>query len=67
MLRKLMQTNDDVPTAILRFLLGVVFFPHGMRKVPGWFGGGGFEATMEVLKKWVSRWYPSVRCIVRND
>jgi putative oxidoreductase len=28
-------------------MLGVVFFPHGMRKLLGWFGGYGFEGTME--------------------
>ena len=31
---------------ILRVLLGVVFFPHGMQKLLGWFGGPGFEGTM---------------------
>ncbi len=31
---------------ILRVLLGVVFFPHGMQKLLGWFGGYGFDGTM---------------------
>ena len=31
---------------VLRVLLGVVFFPHGMQKLLGWFGGPGFEGTM---------------------
>lgn len=46
MLKKLFQTNDDTATMILRVLLGVVFFPHGMQKLLGWFGGNGFEGTM---------------------
>ena len=27
-------------------MLGIVFFPHGMQKLLGWFGGYGFEGTM---------------------
>jgi putative oxidoreductase len=47
MLKRLMQTNDDVVPAILRLLLGVVMFAHGAQKMLGWFGGGGFSATMQ--------------------
>jgi putative oxidoreductase len=46
MLKKLFQTDDETATMILRVLLGVVFFPHGMQKLLGWFGGYGFEGTM---------------------
>ena len=42
MLKKLFHTSDDTATMILRVLLGVVFFPHGMQKLLGWFGGPGF-------------------------
>jgi putative oxidoreductase len=46
MLKKLFQTNDDVALLVLRVLLGVVFFPHGMQKLTTLFGGYGFEGTM---------------------
>jgi putative oxidoreductase len=46
MLNKLFRTDDDTATMILRVLLGVVFFPHGMQKLLGWFGGYGFDGTM---------------------
>ena len=46
MVRKLFATNDDVATAILRLVLGVVFFAHGAQKMLGWFGGYGFSGTM---------------------
>ncbi len=46
MLNKLFQTNDDIVALVLRLLLGIVFFPHGMQKLFGWFGGYGFEGTM---------------------
>jgi len=47
MIRKIFQTDDDMASFVLRLLLGIVFFPHGMQKVLGWFGGAGFSATME--------------------
>jgi len=46
MWKKLFQTNDDTVALILRLALGIVFFPHGMQKLLGWFGGYGFEGTM---------------------
>lgn len=46
MLKKLFQTNDDVAMMVLRVLLGLVFFPHGMQKLTTMFGGYGFEGTM---------------------
>ena len=46
MLRKLFATEDSTATALLRFVLGVVFFAHGAQKMLGWFGGPGFSGTM---------------------
>jgi putative oxidoreductase len=46
MLRKLISTDNDNATAILRFVLGVIFFAHGAQKMLGWFGGYGFSGTM---------------------
>jgi putative oxidoreductase len=46
MVRKLFNTDDNVATAILRLVLGVVFFAHGTQKMLGWFGGFGFSGTM---------------------
>ncbi len=45
MLKKLFQTENDTATLILRVMLGIVFFPHGMQKLFGWFGGYGFSGT----------------------
>jgi putative oxidoreductase len=49
MIRKIIQTDSDSSTFVLRVLLGIVFFPHGAQKVFGWFGGGGFSGTMEAF------------------
>src|SRR5579859_2953626 len=46
MIRKLFVTDDSSATAILRLVLGVVFFAHGAQKMLGWFGGYGFSGTM---------------------
>jgi putative oxidoreductase len=46
MIRKLMATDNDVATTILRLVLGVIFFAHGAQKALGWFGGYGFTGTM---------------------
>ena len=47
MLRKLMQTDDDVGRLIVRLTLGLVMFPHGAQKLLGWFGGHGFLETLQ--------------------
>jgi putative oxidoreductase len=46
MLKKIVQTNSDTSTLILRVLLGIVFLPHGLQKVFGMFGGYGYTGTM---------------------
>ncbi len=51
MIRRLFKTDKDFSGMVLRVLLGVVIFPHGAQKLLGWFGGGGFNASM--------RWFES--------
>ena len=46
MLSKLIRTDNDVPTAVLRLVLGAIFFAHGAQKMLGWFGGYGFTGAM---------------------
>jgi len=46
MIRKLVVTDNDIATTILRLVLGVIFFAHGAQKLLGWFGGYGFTGTM---------------------
>jgi putative oxidoreductase len=46
MLRKLLVTDDSKSTAILRLVLGIVFFANGAQKLLGWFGGPGLSGSM---------------------
>lgn len=46
MLRRLLYTSNDATLALMRLLLGIVFFAHGAQKMLGWFGGYGFSASM---------------------
>jgi putative oxidoreductase len=46
MWKKLINTDQNLTSLLLRITLGVVMFPHGAQKALGWFGGGGFSGTM---------------------
>lgn len=46
MLKTILHTSDDIALLTVRLGLGIVFFPHGMQKLLGWFGGYGFSGTM---------------------
>jgi putative oxidoreductase len=49
MLKVLLKTDNSIGTIVLRLALGIVMFPHGAQKVLGWFGGPGYEKTLEIF------------------
>lgn len=49
MLTRLFATDASTTRLFQRVVLGLVILPHGLQKTLGWFGGGGFEATMGFL------------------
>ena len=46
MFKRLLATSPDNTLALMRVILGIVFFMHGAQKMLGWFGGFGFSGTM---------------------
>lgn len=45
------RTNPhDYSAMWMRVVLAVIFFPHGARKLFGWFRGVGFETTMSLFE-----------------
>lgn len=42
----LLKTKDSFAPTLARLTLGIVFLPHGAQKVLGWFGGYGFNGTL---------------------
>ena len=46
MTRKLIATEQNYVSTVLRVVLGVAMFPHGAQKLLGWFGGAGLEGTI---------------------
>jgi len=49
MFREIFQTDNTTGFMFLRLSLGVVMFFHGAQKALGWFGGMGYERTVEVF------------------
>ncbi|HEX2252702.1 MAG TPA: DoxX family protein [Thermoanaerobaculia bacterium] len=47
MANKLLATDDGWAGLLLRLTLGLVILPHGAQKLLGWFGGGGFQGTLQ--------------------
>jgi len=47
MFRKLIATDNDSSSLVLRLMLATVIMPHGAQKLLGWFGGPGFFGTLE--------------------
>jgi putative oxidoreductase len=44
-------TDGDWVIAIVRIVLGGVFFAHGAQKALGWFGGAGLQSTVRVFRE----------------
>lgn len=40
------KTTDSTAPLFLRLFTAIVLFPHGAQKLLGWFGGFGFEGSM---------------------
>ncbi len=41
------QTDESINNLIMRVMLGIVIFSHGAQKLLGWFGGYGWDGTLD--------------------
>jgi putative oxidoreductase len=51
MLTWMVGTDGEWVIAIVRIVLGVVFFAHGAQMALGWFGGAGLQSTVRVFRE----------------
>jgi putative oxidoreductase len=51
MLARILGTDGDWVTTIVRIVLGVVYFAHGAQMALGWFGGAGLRSTLRVFRE----------------
>jgi putative oxidoreductase len=49
----LFKTNNNLSPLFLRLFLAIVIFPHGAQKLVGWFGGYGWQGTMNYFTETV--------------
>lgn len=49
MLKSTLRTDNSIAPLFFRLALGSVMFAHGAQKVLGWFGGPGFEKTIQIF------------------
>ncbi len=45
------QKSQNYSLIILRAALGIILFAHGAQKLLGWFGGFGFDATLQFFQQ----------------
>jgi len=48
-MKRVFQTGNSTALTVTRVILGLVLFAHGAQKLLGWFGGYGFNGTMDFL------------------
>ena len=46
---KFFSTEDNAAALVLRLTAAFIMLPHGLQKLLGWFGGYGFEGTMNYM------------------
>jgi putative oxidoreductase len=49
MIRRFFRTEQSYALLALRLTLAVVIFPQGAQKLLGWYGGPGFDGTMQMF------------------
>ena len=50
-MKNILSTNNSYSPLVARIALFIVFFAHGSQKFLGWFGGSGFDSSMNYLNQ----------------
>jgi putative oxidoreductase len=45
-MKRFLATNNSAVLLLQRVVLGLVMLPHGLQKLFGWWGGGGWDASL---------------------
>lgn len=53
LVKSLLTDKNNYSALVSRVILGLVLFPHGAQKLIGWFGGFGFQGTMNYFTETV--------------
>lgn len=53
MMEQFFSSQNNWAGLLLRITIAVVLFPHGAQKLLGWFGGYGFDGTMQYFTQTV--------------
>jgi putative oxidoreductase len=48
-MKKLLRSSHDTTLALMRLVLGIIFYGNGAQKLLGWFGGYGWHGTMQMF------------------
>lgn len=48
---RLLETANDFTLPVARWVLAAIFFGHGTQKAFGWFGGMGFDRSLEFFQE----------------
>ena len=51
MFKFILRTDNSISPLFIRLALGAVMFAHGAQKVLGWYGGPGFEKTIQIFSQ----------------
>jgi putative oxidoreductase len=47
--KKLLRSSSDKSLALMRLVLGIIFYGNGAQKMLGWYGGYGWHGTMQMF------------------
>lgn len=66
-MKLLMRTGNDAGALFMRLALAAAIWPHGAQKVLGWYGGAGFQATIDNFQQWFQMSKGLTMCVMAAE